>query len=56
MRDHKTTIVGAALAGLYVLQDVQLRGACLSDWTTYAIPVAIAVLGFLAADSKAKQS
>jgi hypothetical protein len=54
MRDHKTTIVGAALAGLYVLQDVQLRGACLSDWTTYAIPTAIAILGYLAADSKPK--
>lgn len=40
MRDLKTTLVGAALAGLYVLQDVQLRGASLSDWQTYTIPLA----------------
>ena len=52
MRDLKTTLVGAALAGLYVLQDVQLRGANLSDWQTYSVPLAIAILGYLAADSK----
>jgi hypothetical protein len=55
MNNHKTTIAGAALAGLYVLQDVQLRGAALSDWQTYAIPVAIAVLGYLVADAKPAQ-
>ena len=54
MRDPRTTIIGAALAGLYVLQDVQLRGAQLSDWQTYIVPLAIAILGYLAADSKPK--
>lgn len=53
-RDLQLTIAGALLAGLYVLQDVQLQGACLSDWRTYAVPVAIAVLGYVLKPSTPK--
>ena len=52
MNNPNTTIAGAILAGLYVLQDVTTKGASLTDWTTYLVPVAIAVLGYLVADSK----
>lgn len=50
MNNWKTTLIGAALAGLAWLQLYQQNGGNLSDWKQWAIPCAIAVLGFVAKD------
>jgi hypothetical protein len=46
LKNWKTTIAGAVLAGLLVMQEHDL-----SDWKAWVLPVAIAVLGFLARDA-----
>ena len=46
----RTTIAGAVLAGLFVLQTELKHG--ISHWYDVAIPVVIAILGRLSADSQ----
>ena len=49
----KTTYAGAALAGLAFLQLYQQNGGNLTDWKQWAIPFAIAIIGYLAKDRNA---
>jgi len=42
MRNYRTTLVGAALAGLSFLAIYQQNGGDLSDWKQWLIPAAIA--------------
>jgi len=51
MKNYRTTIVGAALAGLSFLSIYQANGGDLSHWQQWLIPVAIAALGFVAKDA-----
>lgn len=50
LKNWQTTIAGALLAGLVAVQEAS-KGADLSDWQTWILPAAIAVLGFLARDA-----
>lgn len=51
MRNYRTTLVGAALAGLSFLAIYQQNGGDLSDWKQWLIPAAIAILGYIAKDA-----
>jgi hypothetical protein len=51
MRNYKTTLIGAALAGLSFLAIYQSNGGDLANWQQWLIPVAIAVLGYVAKDA-----
>lgn len=51
MRNYRTTLVGAALAGLSFLAIFQQNGGNLADWKQWLIPAAIAVLGYVAKDA-----
>ena len=46
VKNWKTTIAGAILAGLLAIQNEDL-----TDWKAWILPAAIAVLGFLARDA-----
>ena len=50
LKNWQTTICGALLAGLMVIAENQ-QGSDLTDWTEWLVPVAIAVIGFLARDA-----
>ncbi len=52
MKDWKTTIAGALLAGALVLQTHLQAGHALDDWKTWLAPVCIGIFGFLARDKK----
>jgi len=51
MRNYRTTLIGAALAGLSFLAIFQQNGGNLSDWKQWLIPAAIAILGYVAKDA-----
>ena len=50
LKNWQTTICGALLAGLMVIAEKQ-QGSDLTDWKEWIVPVAIAVIGFLARDA-----
>ena len=45
-----TTIVGLLAAACAAIQNIVQQGHSIEDWKTWALPVALAVLGFLAKD------
>lgn len=51
MKNWRTTLVGALLAGLSFLAIYQSNGGNLSDWKQWLIPTLIAILGYLAKDA-----
>lgn len=51
MKNYRTTIIGALLAGVSFLGIYQGNGGNLADWKQWAIPFLIAVLGYLAKDA-----
>jgi hypothetical protein len=51
MKNYKTTIIGAALAGLSFLAIFQSNGGDIANWQQWLIPVAIAALGYVAKDA-----
>lgn len=51
MRNYRTTIIGALLAGLSFLAIYQSNGGNLSDWKQWLIPTLIAILGYLSKDA-----
>lgn len=50
VKNWKTTIAGSILAGLTVLGQVS-DGQSLDDWRNWVLPVALAIIGFLARDA-----
>lgn len=50
VKNWKTTVAGALLAGLTALAELQ-SGADFGDWKAWIIPVGMAVIGFLARDA-----
>lgn len=51
MKNYRTTLIGAALAGLSFLAIYQSNGGTLSNWQQWLIPFAIAALGYVAKDA-----
>ncbi|WP_395741035.1 hypothetical protein [Prosthecobacter sp.] len=51
MKNWRTTIFGALLAGATFLGQFQSNGGNLSDWKLWVIPLLMAVLGYLAKDA-----
>lgn len=51
MKNYRTTLIGAALAGLSFLSIYQQNGGDLANWQQWLIPIAIAMLGYLAKDA-----
>lgn len=51
MKNYRTTIVGALLAGLSFLAIYQSNGGDLANWQQWLIPVAVAALGYVAKDA-----
>jgi hypothetical protein len=51
MKNYRTTLIGAALAGLSFLAIYQGNGGDLAHWQQWLIPVTIAVLGYVAKDA-----
>lgn len=51
MKNYRTTIIGATLAGLSFLSIYQANGGDLAHWQQWAIPLAIAILGYVAKDA-----
>jgi len=51
MRNWRTTLIGALLAGLSFLAIYQANGGNLGDWKQWLIPVLIASLGYVAKDA-----
>jgi len=51
MKNYRTTLVGAALAGLSFLAIYQQNGGDLADWKQWLIPAALAALGYVAKDA-----
>ena len=47
----KTTILGLLCAAAAAIQSVVQQGNSIEDWKTWILPVALAILGFLAKDS-----
>ena len=50
IKNWKTTIAGAVMAGIEVLARVS-NGHDLTEWRNWILPVALAVIGFLARDA-----
>ena len=50
MKSWKTTLIGAALAGLAFLSIYQANGGDLAHWQQWVIPFCIAALGYVAKD------
>lgn len=50
-----TTIFGLLAAAAAAIQSTVQQGHDVSDWKTWALPVALAALGFLAKDSGTTQ-
>ena len=53
--DMKTTLIGIAAAAAAALQGIVQQGHAIEDWKTWVLPVALAVLGYLAKDATAPQ-
>lgn len=51
MKNWKTTILGALLAGVSFLGVYQTNGGDLGDWKLWVIPLLLQVLGYLAKDA-----
>jgi hypothetical protein len=51
MKNYRTTLIGAALAGLSFLAIYQSNGGDLANWQQWLIPVTIAILGYVAKDA-----
>lgn len=51
MKDWKTSLAGAVLAVLTFLGTYQANGGNLTDWKLWAIPAAIAFLGYIMKDA-----
>lgn len=51
MKNWKTTLIGALLAGLSFLAIYQSNGGALDKWQQWIIPALIAVMGYLAKDA-----
>jgi hypothetical protein len=51
MKNYRTTLIGAALAGLSFLAIYQGNGGDLAHWQQWLIPVTIAILGYVAKDA-----
>lgn len=47
----KTTIIGLLAAAAAAIQNSVQNGAQLTDWKTWILPAALAVLGYVAKDS-----
>ncbi len=53
MKNWKSTLIGAALAGADVLiSSLTIADFDLSDWKVYLRPALLAALGFVVADAK----
>ena len=46
----KTTILGLLAAAAAAIQGIVQQGHSVEDWKTWVLPVALAVLGYLAKD------
>ena len=53
--DMKTTLIGLLAAAAAALQSIVQQGHDIADWKTWVLPVALAVLGYLAKDATAPQ-
>lgn len=53
MKSWKTTLIGAALAGLAFLSIYQANGGNIAHWQQWVIPFCIAALGYVAKDATA---
>lgn len=53
MKNWKTTLAGAVAAVAAVITSVVQEGASLTDWKTWIVPAALALLGYLAGDKTA---
>jgi hypothetical protein len=51
MKNYRTTIAGAVLAGLSFLAIYQSNGGNLADWKQWLIPALVAIFGYLAKDA-----
>ena len=51
----KTTLIGLLCAAAAAIQGIVQQGHAIEDWKTWALPVALAVLGYLAKDSAPTQ-
>ena len=51
IKNMKTTLIGLAAAAASAIQGVVQQGHGVADWKTWALPVTLAMLGFLAKDS-----
>lgn len=51
MKNWRTTLIGAVLAGLSFLAIYQSNGGALDNWQQWIIPVLIAVMGYVAKDA-----
>jgi drug/metabolite transporter (DMT)-like permease len=51
MRNWRTTLIGAVLAGVTFLAQFQQNGGNLDDWKLWVIPALVTVLGYVAKDA-----
>ena len=51
----KTTLIGLLAAAAAALQNIVQQGHDVTDWKTWALPVTLAVLGYLAKDATPTQ-
>ena len=51
MKNYRTTLIGAALAGLSFLAIYQGNGGDLAHWQQWLVPALIAALGYVAKDA-----
>jgi hypothetical protein len=54
VKNWKTTLAGALAAVATAITLVVQQGASLTDWKTYIVPAAMALLGFLSGDKTPK--
>lgn len=47
----KTTIIGLLAAVAAAIQNIVLQGHSIEDWKTWALPAALAALGYLSNDN-----
>ena len=51
LKNWQSTIIGALLAAVVVIESTVNRGADIADWKTWILPALIAALGFVAKDA-----
>ena len=51
----KTTLIGLLAAAAAALQNIVQQGHAIEDWKTWALPVTLAILGYLAKDATPAQ-